>query len=145
MPDTNDADAMRLTERQSKELAEREKIRKVQALLEKHPQTLESEDLPVQHVIGDGCYVRTMYIPAGVMVLGKRHRVEHQCLLTQGNMLVSLNGSEAKQYLAPYCCTYQGGAQRILYAIEPSIWMNVHPIPAGLRDLQEIEDYLIEQ
>lgn len=135
---------MRMTVATTRALAEAERIRKVRQLLEQHPAKLEEQDLPVQHCIGDQSYVRSLSIPAGCMVLGKRHNWSHHCILTQGEVLVSLNGAEVTRHTAPYSCFYERGAQRIIYALEDSVWVNVHAIPEGVADLRTIEAFLID-
>ena len=110
--------------------------------LEKLILSEEQIDLELKHTIHDGIYIREMYIPKGVLLVGKRHRNETINILTKGTMTIS-EGTESFTISAPYTFIGDKFAKKAGYAHEDSIWVNI--IRTDLDDLEEIEKQVIIQ
>lgn len=82
-------------------------------------------DIPIRHHFANGFYAREMTMPKGSAVVGKVHKSEHLCIVSQGTVdLVSEEKSETIS--APYTYVSQPGAKRVIYAHEETVWTTVH-------------------
>jgi hypothetical protein len=82
------------------------------------------EELPVKHTFADGMYTREMFIPKGTIVIGKIHKQECMNFCVKGKIYVATEtGSMLVE--APYSVASPAGLQRIGYAMEDTIWINV--------------------
>ena len=102
----------------------------------------EQIELELKHTFHDGIYVREMYIPKGVLLVGKRHRNETINMLTKGTMTIS-EGTESFTISAPYTFIGDKFSKKAGYAHEDSIWVNI--IRTDLKDLEDIEKQVIIQ
>ncbi len=105
---------------------------------------LNSEDrieLEPEHYFAEGVYVRSLFIPKGVQIVGKIHKTEHICFLMKGAILVSTEKGE-KILQAPHIVVSPPGTKRVGLALEDTVWVNIHP--TNERDLEKIEDQFIQ-
>jgi hypothetical protein len=99
----------------------------------------------ITHHFAPGVYLREMFMPKGTIVVGKIHKTEHICVLSQGMVSVS-DGEKKITYEAPATIKSPIGAKRALYAHTDVTWTNVHPSPEyGVEhtDVKQIEDDVI--
>lgn len=116
-----------------------EAIDAIQAAVERQPQI----DLPLRHQFSHGMYIRTIFIPKNVILVGKVHRFEHPFVVTKGRMLVYDVFTGAKEISAGHLGISKSGTRRFAYAYEDTEWTTFH---ATLKtDLKEIEFELIEE
>lgn len=110
-------------------------ICQLQAAMLQQPQA----DLPVEHTFLPGQYVRTLRMPAGCLVVGKRHRHRHLLIVT-GHVtvrtergMVELQGTHIIDSLP--------GMKRAIYAHADSVLITTHLTDET--DLDKIEAYVI--
>jgi len=103
------------------------------------PIVTDSHILPIEHFFMDGVYIRKMTMHEGVSVVGAIHKHLHMCFLTEGHLIVA-DESGTKEYIAPCHIVATPGVQRVLYAIEDSIWYNTHKNPTNTEDVRVIEN-----
>lgn len=110
-------------------------ICQLQAAMQTQPQV----DLPVEHTFLPGQYVRTLRMPAGSLVVGKRHRHRHLLIVT-GHVtvrteegMVELQGTHIIDSLP--------GMKRAIYAHADSVLITTHL--TNETDLDKIEAYVI--
>ena len=126
---------LNLQEFQSLEITEeervlRDKIYAFEDWLFTIPQAYVDKDIPYQpiHTIvpGSGVYIRTLAIPPHQVVVGRRHSIEHQVLLTKGSCLcVTERGLE--KMVAPCQFISPAGKKRIVYTTdEEAVWVTIH-------------------
>lgn len=97
---------------------------------------------PVTHTFADGMYVREIFIPAGMFVVGKIHKHSHPNFLLSGIVrVVTEFGSD--QLTGPISIISKAGTKRALYAITDLVWVTVHLNPTNTQDLGELEDEII--
>lgn len=96
----------------------------------------------LHHHFAPGLYGREMRIPAGVVLVGKRHRFPCLNLILQGVVEVVSSTSERTRYEAPSVFVSPGGTKRAMFAIEDLVWVTVHPTDET--DLDKLEAELIE-
>jgi quercetin dioxygenase-like cupin family protein len=99
-------------------------------------------DIPVTHEFADGIYIRKMTMSEGDLVVGAIHNHLHAWFLMQGRVLISNNGEEI-EHIAPCYTVSEPGSKRLIYAVEDSIFVNVHKNPSNTRDIKELEDEIV--
>jgi quercetin dioxygenase-like cupin family protein len=104
--------------------------------LKSYPQ----EELPVQHDFLDGVYMRTVFMKAGLIVVGKIHKQEHVAIISKGSATV-LTEHGVVEIKAPYIFKSPPGARRALRIHEDMVWTTVHR--SEHTDLERLEEQLI--
>lgn len=100
----------------------------------------DSESCPLKHSFADGCYVREIFIPKGMLVVGKIHKHSHPNFLMKGEVIVVTE--EGKQHLqAPCAMISPAGTKRSVYTLEDTTWITVHV--TNETDLDKIEEEVI--
>jgi hypothetical protein len=99
-------------------------------------------EIPIEHYFAPGIYMRQMTMPANATVVGKIHKSEHYCILSQGKVSV-VTDEGTKTLEAPAVVHSLPGAKRALYAHTQVVWINVHHNPENERDTDKIEERLI--
>jgi hypothetical protein len=94
------------------------------------------------HHFAPGVYLREMRIPQGYLITGKIHKTEHYCIVSKGEVAVN-DGIQEKIFKAPAIVHSKPGAKRAIYAIEDSVWTNIHP--TTLTDPDEVEKEIIAE
>jgi hypothetical protein len=79
---------------------------------------------PTKHTFIDGMYCREMFILAGTMIIGAKHKQPCINLLTEGTIVVS-NGTKEITLKAPQTFIGTKGTQKIGYALTDVVWVNV--------------------
>jgi quercetin dioxygenase-like cupin family protein len=102
--------------------------------------SLPQEELPVQHDFLDGVYMRTVFMKAGLIVVGKIHKQEHVAIISKGSATV-LTEHGVVEIKAPFIFKSPPGARRALRIHEDMVWTTVHR--SDHKDLESLEDQLI--
>lgn len=80
---------------------------------------------PTKHTFADGCYIREIFNPAGILVITKIHKKEHPFFLMKGKMsILTENGIETIE--APHQGITKPGTKRAIYAHEDCVFVTVH-------------------
>lgn len=99
------------------------------------------EECPLKHYFAPGVYIREIFMPAGLIVIGKIHKTEHFNIIQKGAVsLFSEHGVEYK--CGPITFISKPGVQKVLYIHEDTVWSTVHITDE--RDLEALEAALIE-
>jgi quercetin dioxygenase-like cupin family protein len=117
-------------------VALREDVTALAEYLKDFPQ----EDIPVQHEFLDGVYMRTVFMKAGDIIIGKIHKQEHVAIISQGRATV-LTEHGTLEIKAPYLFKSPPGVRRALLIHEDMIWTTVHR--SDHKDLESLEEQLI--
>lgn len=116
--------------------AMRGKVVALESVMRSMPQV----DVETNHHFADGMYARCLFMAAGTVVVGKRHKREHLFVITKGRMQVVI-GDEVKHLAAGDVLVSAPGTKRALHAIEDSICMTVHR--TDKKNIRKIEKELI--
>lgn len=108
-------------------------------LLQEATAQLPQADLPVEHTFLPGQYVRTLRMPAGALVVGKRHRHRHALIVT-GHVTVRTEAGMV-ELLGTHVIDSQPGMKRAIYAHQDSVLITSHLTEET--DLERIEAYVI--
>lgn len=82
-------------------------------------------DYPVANIFSDGVYARTIFMPKGHIVIGKKHKTRHLNFIMTGKAWVWMNG-EKKYYEAPCIVESFENVRKVLYIEEDMYWTTVH-------------------
>ena len=102
----------------------------------------DSDTFPLKHSFAHGVYVREMKMEKETFVLGKIHQHEHIWFLLTGHLMVKTEEG-LEEYLAPCYVKAPGGSQRLIYALEKSIFVNVHTNPTNTENVEQLETEII--
>lgn len=120
----------------------RSKIYQLQEVMKTLPSRL--DDCPVEHLFSPGVYCRKMFIPKGIVIIGKLHRHAHPNIISQG--LVSVATEFGSEQIAAYAMfTSKVGTKRAVVALADTIWTTVHSNPDNITDLIELEAMVIAE
>jgi hypothetical protein len=111
------------------------------ARLEQSMRDLPQVDMQTTHALSGGVYARTVFIPAGCVVVGATHRKDHICII-DGDVETILDGQN-RRIEGRVVINGQAGVKRAVYAHSDTLWTTV--CATGLRDIAEIEAELVEE
>ena len=115
----------------------RRKLYELQAAMDGLPDV----ECPLQHTFAPGVYVRTIFIPAGSVVVGKIHKHSHANVLSQGHVTVLTEGGGLQELLGPITMVSEPGTKRAVYAHTDTVWTTIHP--TNKTELADIEEETI--
>lgn len=101
----------------------------------------DSELCPLKHYFADGMYCREIFIPKGVVVVGKIHKHQHPNFIIEGDVSVLTEDGGVERIKAPKFMISSPGTKRLVYAHEDTIWTTIHATDE--RDLEKIEEEVI--
>lgn len=99
--------------------------------------------MPVQHHFSNGIYVREIFMPKGLIVVGKVHKTTHLNIVMTGRCEVMING-EIKEFKAGDVFESLEGSQKTLYIFEDTKWLTVHTNENDSKDIEELEDRYVD-
>lgn len=99
------------------------------------------ESCPVKHHFAPGAYGREMFLPAGMVVVGKIHKHAHVNVISQGRVQVFTEHDGIQELVAPCTFVSSPGTKRAVHVIEDTVWTTVHV--TDKTDLAEIEREVI--
>jgi len=94
-------------------------------------------DVPLTHLFTPGLYVRTMHVPAGVLITSMEHKTEHPWILLRG-VLDVISDTENIRYEAPCMGVTPPGTKRLAYIHEDVVWITFHANPQDITDPEAI-------
>ena len=101
-----------------------------------------SNNFPLKHTFADGVYVRQMDMKAESLVVGAIHNHLHVWFLLTGHLAVSTEDA-IEEFVAPCYVVASPGSKRVIYAMEDSIFVNIHKNPKNIKDIEKLEKEII--
>lgn len=98
-------------------------------------------EIETTHTFINGVYARQITIPAGVCIVGAKHKTEHPYLISKGKCWV-VNKGERELIDAPHSGVTTPGSKRAITAIEDTVFTTFHP--TNETDINKIEADIIE-
>ena len=123
-------------------LAARGLIQRLEDVLRFAPEgaAIHEDTLVPVHRHAAGLYMRELTMPAGSVIVGKRHAQSHGVIITRGEcVVVTERGQEVLK--APCTFVSPAGEKRALFVIEETTWITVHATQA--KNMADIEADLI--
>ena len=103
---------------------------------------IHSKNFPLKHTFADGIYIRQMDMQADSMVVGAIHNHLHVWFLLTGHLMV-ITEDTTEEFIAPCYVLATPGSKRVIYAMEDSIFVNIHKNPYNIKDIKKLEDDLV--
>ena len=135
-------------------LKNREQIQKIQDILVSQADGVDiegdgkhivhSSNFPLKHTFADSIYVRQMDMKAGSMVVGAIHNHLHVWFLLTGRLAV-VTETTIEEFIAPCYVLAEPGSKRVIYAMEESIFVNVHKNPKNIEDINKLESEIVSK
>jgi|688.fasta_scaffold00162_134 quercetin dioxygenase-like cupin family protein len=101
-----------------------------------------TEELPLTHSFSDGIYTREIFIKKGLFAIGKIHKSDHTFFLMKGKLLLCTEDG-VKEIEAPYYGNASAGTKRVAIALEDTVFVNVHPNPNNIKEIEKLEDIFV--
>jgi hypothetical protein len=83
-------------------------------------------ELLVENIFSPGIYMRKVFAPKSVLLIGKTHKTEHLNIMLEGKANVMIDGV-IKQIQAPSVVSSKAGAKKVFYVLEDMVWATIHP------------------
>lgn len=96
--------------------------------------------LPLKHSFVDGAYVREIFMPKGMLLTSKIHKITHPYFVMKGDVSV-LTEEGVLRIKGPFSGITKAGTKRVLYIHEDTIWITVHITKET--ELAKIEEEII--
>ena len=101
-----------------------------------------SNEFPLKHTFADGIYVRQMDMKAGSAVVGAIHNHLHVWFLLTGHLAVATE-DDVEEFISPCYVLAKPGSKRVIYAMEDSIFVNIHKNPNNIKDIDKLEKEIV--
>ena len=101
-----------------------------------------SDNFPLKHTFADGVYIRQMDMQAGSVVIGAIHNHLHAWFLLTGSLAV-VTEDTTEEFISPCYVLATPGSKRVIYALEDSIFVNVHKNPDNIKDIKKLEEEIV--
>ena len=103
-----------------------------------------SDNFPLKHTFADGIYLRQMDMKAGSIVVGAIHNHLHVWFLLTGHLAVATEES-IEEFVAPCYVLATPGSKRVIYAMEESIFVNIHKNPSNTENIDDLEKEIVSK
>jgi len=115
-------------------LAVRARIDGLQNTIAAMPQA----EVETRHYRVNGLYAREVFMPAGLLVIGKIHAKDHINILSQGDVTI-LTEAGARRITAPATFEARAGRKTVGYTHTDCTWTTFHANPDNIADNDEME------
>lgn len=95
-------------------------------------------EMPVDHTVSDGMYMRKLFIPKGAVIVGKIHKKPCMNIVASGDITV-LTETGCLRVQAGYTVQSPAGIMKVGYAHEDTVFINVFRTDATDIDVIESE------
>lgn len=97
---------------------------------------------PTVDNFSEGVYARTIFMPKGTIIIGKKHKTRHLNIVISGIARVWMDGV-IRDIKAPDILESKEGCRKILYIVEDMYWTTIHP--TNETDVGIIENMIISE
>jgi hypothetical protein len=88
-----------------------------------HDGATQEGDQEAQHHFAQGVYVRSMWLPAGTVIVGRMHLQSRVCIVSAGRCRwVDEFNPEPVEVQAPWVGEFKAGSKTVVVAIEDTYW-----------------------
>lgn len=117
----------------------REAINGLETVMASLPQV----EQPLAHHFNDGQYAREIFNPKGSLIVTKTHKQGNFSFIPWGRLLVISDEGQRELTGGMFFAT-KPGTKRLIYALEDSRFVTVHPNPDNCEDLGILESRIID-
>jgi hypothetical protein len=94
-----------------------------------------------KHHFGPNIYIKEVTMPAGALIIGKHHRMEHLCNMVSGRMYILQEDGSKKELVAPMTFMAKPG-RKVAYIIETVVFQNIYSTPET--DIEKLENMCVD-
>lgn len=84
-------------------------------------------DLPVEHIFTEGLYSRQLFMPAGIEIMSKCHKTQHQFIIAFGVVDIYLKGHGWERVIGYKRGITEPGTRRVFRTITDTMLITFHP------------------
>ena len=109
-----------------------------------HERMLAVDQVEIRHkeTLAYGLYTRTIFIPKGVLLLGKIHKKPCVNIVLSGDISIATETGEIRAQ-AGYMVTSPAGMQKVGFAHEDTVFVNV--FRTDVQNIEQVEEDLIAE
>jgi hypothetical protein len=94
-----------------------------------------------KHHFGPNIYIKEVTMPAGSLIIGKHHRMDHLCNMVSGRMRILQEDGTTKELVAPVTFMSKPG-RKVAYIIETVVFQNIYSTPET--DIEKLENMCVD-
>ena len=94
-----------------------------------------------KHHFGPNIYIKEVTMPAGSVIIGKSHKIEHVCNMMSGRMIVVQDDGSKVELVAPMTFIGKPG-RKVAYIIETVVFQNIYATDET--DIEKLENMFVE-
>ena len=94
-----------------------------------------------RHYFGPNLYIKEVTMPAGALIVGKVHKVEHMCIMLTGKMILVQEDGTRTELSAPATFVAKPG-RKVAYILETTIFQNIYSTDET--DVEKLENMFID-
>lgn len=94
-----------------------------------------------ENFFGPNVYIKQVTMPAGAVIIGKPHKVEHLCNMISGKMILVDSNGDKKEIVAPATFMAPKG-RKVAYIVETVVFQNI--FSTDETDLEKLENMFID-
>lgn len=132
------AGALKVLTQATEPQARREAISALEQAMSQFPEV----EQPLTHHWVEGQYAREIFNPKGCLIVTKEHRQANFSFVMRGRLLVITDEGQ-RTLESPAFFKTQPGTKRVLFSLEDTVFITVHPNPDNTEDLDILESRII--
>jgi hypothetical protein len=94
-----------------------------------------------KHHFGPNIYIKEVTMPAGALIIGKHHRMEHLCNMVSGRMFILQEDGSKKELVAPMTFMAKPG-RKVAYIVETVVFQNIYS--TSETDIEKLENMCVD-
>ena len=94
-----------------------------------------------KHHFGPNIYIKEVTMPAGSVIIGKSHKIEHICNMMSGRMIIVQDDGSKVELVAPMTFIGKPG-RKVAYIIETVVFQNIYSTDET--DIEKLESMFVE-
>ena len=94
-----------------------------------------------KHHFGPNIYIKEVTMPAGALIIGKHHRMEHLCNMVSGRMFILQEDGSKRELVAPMTFMAKPG-RKVAYIVETVVFQNIYS--TSETDIEKLENMCVD-
>ena len=104
-------------------------------------QVMPQVECPEENFFGPNVYIKQVTMPAGSVIIGKSHKIEHICNMISGRMILVDSNGDKKELVAPMTFVAPKG-RKVAYIVETVVFQNI--FSTNETDLDKLENMIVD-
>jgi len=104
-------------------------------------QIMPQVECPEENFFGPNVYIKQVTMPAGSVIIGKSHKIEHICNMISGRMILVDSNGDKKELVAPMTFVAPKG-RKVAYIVETVVFQNI--FSTNETDLDKLENMIVD-